>query len=842
MEQQRRVRRYPTARQKGCEPIQMQSRELSQDNSGARSEAIVTSLFGAKPTEPNNSTTLTVAVLLKLLARRIFVSSREQGACFARAFSRIRNRTLPSPDAGVWTKGSDYRLHGRTERTATLRQNGRQARRLRWPKPELCLALTVFAALAPVAYIIYCVATIPLAGGLSFQPSSGALVIEADDGRPFATRGIFKGEKISAERVPPVLSRAVTAIEDRRFYQHSGVDLLATMRAMWHDLVGHRLEGASTITQQLARNLYLSPERTLRRKVQEAVIAVWLEFHLSKEETLARYLNTVYFGDSAYGADAAAKRYFGKNAQELTLSEAAMLAGVIRAPSALEPKRHFDRARERADVVLDAMVKNGAISQEQAAATRNQPAALRIPSGSPPGSNYFIDTAAADVKSLIGPNAEDLTIRTTMNRQMQNIAERVVAKHLAIAGKVKNVHQAALVAMTTDGAILAMVGGRDYNESQFNRATQAQRQPGSLFKLFVYLAAMRKGLTPDTVMVDRPVSIGDWEPENYGDRYHGSVTLRTAFAQSLNSIAVQLAEAVGVQTVIDTAKQLGIRSDLPAVPSVALGAGEITLLDMTRAFAAVASNATKVDAHTIREIRKSDQAIYTKPAATPAPPGDPLVHTEMIDLLSSVVRDGTGRAARLDGPVAGKTGTSQDYRNAWFVGFTPDLVVGVWVGNDDNAPMNAVTGGSLPAAIWHDFVNDAKAVRRPNSMPTTASGSISSTSSAAVIRGSARVLDGGALEVQGQIIQLAGVDRDSSRYAYVLRRVLRHREVTCTPGDGGRYNCRVGNLNLSELVSPSGRVVSNTDTGAEVNFAEEQDGNARWRGRHRIWPRRFFDW
>ena len=718
-------------------------------------------------------------------------------------------------------------------------RHGRHAWRLRWPKPGLYVALAVFAALAPVAYAIYCVATIPLAGGLSFQPWSGALVVEGDDGRPFAIRGIFKGERILADRVPPVLSRAVTAIEDRQFYQHVGVDLLATMRAMWHDLAGRRLEGASTITQQLARNLYLSPERTLRRKVQEAVIAVWLEFHLTKEEILAQYLNTVYFGDSAYGIDAAARRYFGKSAQELTLGEAAMLVGLIRAPSALEPKHHFDRARERADVVLEAMVKNGAISQEQAVEARKQPAVLRIPSGSPPGSNYFMDTAAAEVKSLIGPNAEDLTIRTTINRQMQNIAERVVAKHLAIAGKVKNVHQAALIAMTPDGAILAMVGGRDYNESQFNRATQAQRQPGSLFKLFVYLAAMRKGLTPDTVMVDRPVSIGDWEPENYGDRYHGSVTLRTAFAQSLNSIAVQLAEAVGVQTVINIAKQVGIRSDLPAVPSVALGAGEVTLLDMTRAFAAVASNATKVDAYTIREIRKGDHAAYTKAALTPAPMGDPVVHKEMIDLLSNVVREGTGRAARLDRPVAGKTGTSQEYRNAWFVGFTPDLVVGVWVGNDDNASMNGVTGGSLPAAIWHDFVSDAEVTQRPNSTLQTAGGVLSSTSSLPVLRGRAKVLAGGALEVQGQIIQLAGVDGDS-RYTFVLRRMLRHREVTCTPGDGGHYICRVGNLNLSELVSPNERVVSNTDTGAAANFVEEQDGYVR--GRHRFWLGRFFRW
>ena len=564
----------------------------------------------------------------------------------------------------------------------------------------------------PVAYVAYCTATIPFAGGAAVQTAPSATVFEAEDGRPFATRGILKGQGISADRIPPLLASAVTAIEDRRFYQHGGIDLRAIVRAAWHDLAGRSLQGGSTITQQLARRLYLTPERTLKRKVQEAVLAEWLELRLSKNRILARYLNTAYFGDGAYGADSAALRYFGKSAQQLSLSEAAMLAGLIKAPSELEPDRNLAPAQERAGVVLDAMVKNGAITQQQADAARAKPAVLHVAADSSPGSSYFVDTAAIEAKSQIGPTTEDMTIRTTLDPELQRIAESVVAKRLATAGKVRNAGQAALVAMAPDGAILAMVGGRDYNESQFNRVTQARRQPGSLFKAFVYLTALRKGYTPDSIVVDRPVSVGDWEPENYGDRYFGPVTLRTAFAHSLNSVAVQLAQSVGIQNVIATAKQLGIRSDLPAVPSVALGSGGVTPLEMTRAFAAIATNTAAYDSYAVREINKGSQTVYSRAAPAFAATDNPTIHAEMLDLLSSVVRGGTGTAARLDRPVGGKTGTSEDYRDAWFVGFTSDLVVGVWVGNDDNSPMNGVVGGSLPATIWHDFVSAAETVRR----------------------------------------------------------------------------------------------------------------------------------
>ncbi|MGB6173898.1 MAG: PBP1A family penicillin-binding protein [Xanthobacteraceae bacterium] len=575
----------------------------------------------------------------------------------------------------------------------------------------------------PVIYVAYCVATIPFAGAAAVQPPPSAIIFEGEDGGPFATRGILKGQGIAADHLPPLLAKAVVAIEDRRFYDHGGIDIRSITRAAWHDATGRSLQGGSTITQQLARRLYLTPERTLKRKVQEAALAEWLELRLSKNRILARYLNTAYFGDGAYGADSAALRYFGKNAQELSLSEAAMLGGLIKAPSELDPDRNLEPAQQRAAVVLDAMVESGAITQQQADIAKAQPAVLRTATDSSQGGNYFVDTAAADAKSQIAPTTEDLTVRTTLDPELQHIAETVVARRLA-AAKGRNAGQAALVAMTPDGAILAMVGGRDYNESQFNRATQARRQPGSLFKAFVYLTALRKGYTPDSVIVDRPISVGDWEPENYGDRYFGPVTLRTAFAHSLNSVAVQLAQAVGIQNVIATAKQLDIRSDLPVVPSVALGSGAVTPLEMTRAFAAIATNTTSFDSYAVRTINEGDRSVFARATPALSSTDNPTVHAEMLDLLSSVVREGTGTSARLDRPVGGKTGTSEDYRDAWFVGFTSDLVVGVWVGNDDNSPMNDVVGGSVPAAIWHDFVSAAETVRHAPPRPATVAAAV----------------------------------------------------------------------------------------------------------------------
>jgi 1A family penicillin-binding protein len=721
----------------------------------------------------------------------------------------------------------------------------------RSPRVKPMLAALATVPVLAAGYVVYCLATLPLAGGLVVEVTPSALVVEADNGQAFATRGVFKGEKLSAGDVPPDLARAVVAIEDRRFYQHGGIDVRGIMRAALHNLAaGGAREGGSTITQQLVRMTYLSPERTLKRKVQEAMLALWLEHQLSKEEILVRYLNTAYFGAGVYGVDAAAKRYFGKTAKELSLAEAAMLAGLVRAPSALAPHRNLERARARAELVLDAMVATGAIPRDEADAARRRPAALRVPPETPPGTGYFVDMVNSEVRSLLGPASGDWRVRSTLDLRLQALAESVVAKRLAADGRSKNANQAALVAMAPDGAILAMVGGRDYNDSQFNRATQARRQPGSLFKLFVYLAALEKGYTPQTVMIDRPVQIGEWEPENYGGRYRGPVTLRTAFANSINSVAVQLAENVGIGSVVETAKRLGIQSDLPAVPSLALGSAEVNLLEMTRAFAAIAANVESVESYSVRSIQRADQVLHTRAATARPSPRDPVARAAMIDLLAGVVREGTGKAARISGPAAGKTGTTQEYRDAWFIGFTPELVVGVWVGNDDDAPMRGVTGGSLPAAIWREFVSQAaprKAVATTSPVrsapglgapgPEVADAPEPGADRAAVPRpgtigGAAAVLDTATLEVAGQIVRLLGVEGSDGRVARLLGRFLRRRAVVCEPASAQAYRCRVGDQDLSALVLFNGGGRATADAPPELRAAEERGREMRagfWR-------------
>jgi len=731
-------------------------------------------------------------------------------------------------------------------RRLDLPRRGNQVRSSwRWMRvrvPHLRLAHPVAAMFALViilalAYVAYCMATLPVGGGLVIEPTPSALIVEAADGQVFATRGVFKGDKLSAQDIPINLSRAIIAIEDRHFYEHGGFYLPSMLRATVRNILsGSAREGGSTISQQLARMTYLSPERTIKRKVQEAILALWMERKLGKEEILSRYLNTAYFGAGVYGVDAAAKRYFGKTAKELSLNEAAMLAGLVRAPSALAPTRNLEGARQRAGLVLNAMVGTGAISRQQADAARQQPATLRVPPENPPGTNYFVDVLNGDVKRLIGSASPDLTLRSTLDLNLQSIAENVIARRLKAEGRAKKVGQAALVAMAPDGAILAMVGGRDYAESQFNRVTQAKRQPGSLFKVFVYLAAFQKGVNPQMTAVDRPVQIGNWEPENYGGRFRGQMTLRTAFAHSVNSVAVQLADAIGIQSVIDTARKLGVQSELPAVPSLALGSGEVTLLVMTRAFAAIAADAESVEPYAVRTIRNGDQVLFTRQKSELRPASNPGARAAMHDVLASVVREGTARAARINGPAEGKTGTSQNYKDAWFVGFTTDLVVGVWVGNDDNTPTRGVTGGDLPARIWNEFVTQSAAARakaaraQPQMMALT-----KPTPGAGVIRGVPIVQNTGTVQVQGRVVRLFGVEGASGRAARDLRRYLGQREVTCEPaGSGNEYQCHVDDQDLSRVVlfNGGGRVTASATP--ELRALEQQARSNRvgiWSGR-----------
>ena len=704
-----------------------------------------------------------------------------------------------------------------------------------------------------VGFVLYSIATLPIAGGLQVEATQSALTFEGAQGDVFASRGVFKGDKLTAADLPPHLAQAIVAIEDRRFYQHNGVDLWGILRAAWRNSqAGSAREGGSTITQQLARLMFLSPERTFRRKVQEAVLAIWLESQLKKEDILLRYLNTAYFGAGAYGVDAAARRYFGKKAGELSLAEDAMLAGLVRAPSQLAPTRNFGGAKERQEIVLQTMVETKAITAAEAETARAQPVKLRTPPETPPGSNYFVDMVAGDVRRLLGSSSGDLTLRTTLNLELQRLAEGVIERRLEAEGSKKNVSQAALVALGKDGAVLAMVGGRDYEASQFNRATQAKRQAGSLFKLFVYLTALQRGYTPQSVVVDKPTQIGEWEPQNYSGEFRGSMTLRNAFVHSINTIAAQLGEEVGIPAVIDTAKRMGVQSTLPAVPSLALGSAEVTLLEMTRAFGSVAAGVQAIEPYSVRSITgNSQQALYTKPGVGTEVTGQlGASRAMMIDLLQGVVNEGTGKAARIPNiPIGGKTGTTQEYRDAWFIGFTPDIIVGVWVGNDDNTPMNRVVGGDLPANIWHDFVGRALPIvskmppqlaRRntdiPNAVnaPSPIAGVPIVAGSDAGARGAADVLDMATLAIRGRKIQLEGILGDDDRRAVrSLARFLRRREVSCEPsGAPERYRCNVDGQNLSEVILSNGGARATADASAELLAAEDEARSARlgiWR-------------
>jgi 1A family penicillin-binding protein len=723
-----------------------------------------------------------------------------------------------------------------------------------WRRRRFRLAALAFSTgfLILAGYLIYCLVTLSFNGGLAVAPTPGAMVLTARDGKELAIRGVFKGEKLAFADIPQDVVHALVATEDRRFFEHSGVDWRGSLRALWRDVIaGRAREGGSTITQQLVRMTYLSPERTLRRKVQEAMLALWIEHQLSKQQILADYLNVTYYGSGVYGIDAAAKRYFGKAARDLTLSQSAMLISLLRAPTLLNPHRNLEAARNRADLVLENMVQTRAITREQANEAHRQPASVALPPVASAGYGYFIDAASGEASRLLGMPTADINVATTVDPDMQALAEATVADYLAREGKQKAASQAALVAMAPDGAILAMVGGRDYAESQFNRVTQAQRQPGSLFKLFVYLSALERGFTPESVVVDHPLEIRNWSPENFEGRYFGPVSVRTAFAHSINGIAVQLGQKVGIKAVIETAKTLGIDSKLPDVPSLVLGTADLNLLELVRAYAAVAfNNGILVRPFTVREIRRGDHVVYQQshsiqPAVVP-----PQARASMLDLLRAVVSEGTGSAARLLGSeVAGKTGTTQDSRDAWFVGFTPYILVGVWIGNDDHSPTKGVTGGDLPARIWHDFVAKLPAEK----LPTLAEGggrTLTETppaeppealvaltrpeaESSEPLSGDARVIDTGNLVVDGRLVHLLGVNGQSGRAASDLSRYVGHRRVNCEPNPAkpNLYRCTVEGHDLSAAVLFNGAGRATPDATPDL-VAAESEARAAARG---IW-------
>ncbi|MBV8777865.1 MAG: PBP1A family penicillin-binding protein [Alphaproteobacteria bacterium] len=611
------------------------------------------------------------------------------------------------PPLRVGPDERDARSAARRRREAPRRREPTHGRR-GWGRQLLRLAVLLFlwAAIIGGGAIGYFALTLPDTDQLTAAERRPSVTILAADGSILATFGDLFGQPLTLKQMSPWLPKAVIATEDRRFYSHFGIDPVGLVRAAFADVKsGHLVQGGSTITQQLAKTVFLTPERSLGRKIREALLALWLERHFNKDQILEIYLNRVYLGAGAYGVDAAAHRYFGKSAAKLNLYESAVLAGLLKAPTRFSPTRDKEKTAARAAQVLDLMVETGAIDQPQEAAAQRSGVELNKIALARPGMRYFADWVADQVRDFAGTGDRDLTVRTTLDPRMQAAAESVIADTLARHGLQDVVSQGALVAMTPDGAVRAMVGGRDYNESQFNRATQAQRQPGSAFKPFVYLAGIEAGLRPGDRFVDGPIQIGNWRPHNYTNKYLGEISVAEALAESVNTVAVQVAQRAGILQVIAAANRLGITSDLARDASIALGTNEVNLLELVSAYAPFANGGNGVLAYGISEIRDSSGAVvYRRAGSGPGQVVPPDEVGVMNQLLSGVIAHGTGKAAALPRPAAGKTGTTQEYRDAWFIGYTADLVAGVWFGNDDNTPMNKVTGGSLPAPAWKAFM------------------------------------------------------------------------------------------------------------------------------------------
>ncbi|RWM16518.1 MAG: penicillin-binding protein [Mesorhizobium sp.] len=568
-----------------------------------------------------------------------------------------------------------------------------------------CFVLCIWGGIAAAGVVVYYGAKMPAATTWSVPDRAPNIKIVSVDGQLIANRGASGGEAVGLHEMSPYIPEAVVAIEDRRFYSHFGIDPIGLSRAMVTNLLGrHFSQGGSTLTQQLAKNLFLTPDRTLERKVQEVLLALWLEHKHTKDQILEMYLNRVYFGSGAYGVEAASRRYFGKSARDVSLSEAALLAGLLKAPSKLSPARDPKAAEERAQLVLAAMRETGKISDKEYKTALSAPA-TRAPSYWTGSENYVADTVMDELPDLIGDVRGDIVINTTVDLNLQKLAEQSIRRLIDESGKKLNVTQGALVSIDDSGAVRAMVGGYDYSTSQFDRASEARRQPGSAFKPFVYMAALEAGRTPDSIRNDAPIKIGKWTPDNYGGKYYGKVTLATALAKSLNSVAAQLTMEVGPDAVVEAAHRMGIQSDLQANTSIALGTSEVTPLELTSAYVPFANGGYKPDIHFIQRITTASGKVLYEGSTGSAPR---VIKADIVGMMNSMmtgtVEVGTAKKAAFNWPSAGKTGTSQNSRDAWFVGYTANLTTGVWFGNDDGSPMKKVTGGALPAQAWHEFM------------------------------------------------------------------------------------------------------------------------------------------
>ena len=608
---------------------------------------------------------------------------------------------------------------GRTEKPARAakpkRAGGRQVRpwsfwRIFGQLFRLGLTLAILGILVVAGVVIYYGAQLGDSDTWAIPDRPANIRVLASNGQLITNRGQTGGEAVAYHELPYYVPLALIANEDRRFYSHFGVDPLGLLSVALESVrAGRPTRGASTITQQVARTLFLNTDQTVGRKIQEMLLAVWLEQNYTKEEILELYLNRVHYGSGATGIEAAAQTYFGISARNLSLAQAAMLAGILPSPASYNPRSYPERALERQRLTLANMVREGFITPEEAASAETQgataPAFQRVE-----GAEYYVaDWVETLMNAYLGEVTEDVIVQTTIDWDLQELAEQVIQDAIREYGESSNFNQAALVAMDVDGRVRALVGGVDYSQSQFNRAVTARRQPGSAFKPFVYLAALQQGYTPDTLMIDEPLDYNGWRPENYGRTYQGPVLLRDALAQSINTVAARLAIDIGPENVVETAYRMGFSSTFQAVPSIALGTQEVSLLELTGAYAPFANGGNGVIPSVITRITTMDgEVLYEE---TPAGPGQILTSEQvgmMNDMLRAVVTSGTGRNAQFGGwPIGGKSGTTQSSRDALFVGFTARMVTGIWLGNDDDSPTRGMTGGAIPARIWSQFMGPA---------------------------------------------------------------------------------------------------------------------------------------
>ncbi len=580
----------------------------------------------------------------------------------------------------------------------------------------LILAIWVAVILAGTVTVYSLMAPDPLEAGLSKQPAK--LRILAENGKVIAEKGLRR-HHVPLEKMPPHVIKAVLSTEDQRFYYHFGFDPIGILRASIANYrAGRIVQGGSTITQQLVKVLFLKPERTYWRKIEEVLLALSLEYRFEKNQILELYLNRIYFGAGNYGIEAAAQHYFGKSVSDVGIYEAAILAGLIKSPSFYAPTRDLQRALDRGKLVLQNMLNNSAISVETYRQALAKPPDLRayLPSES---YGYVIDWVV-ELVSAYGQNLQtDMVVETTIDYELQGAAQRIVKEDMALHGKTYSAGEAAAVILDPRGAVKALVGGRNYGRNQFNRVVKARRQPGSTFKPFIFLTALEKGLTPESIVHDGDITIGDWSPRNYNDRFRGDVTLREGLSLSLNSVAIRLSEWVGRENVIKTAHRLGINSGLKNNPSIALGTSEVSLLEITAAYAPFSNGGFAVLPHVIKKIRDQEgNILFQRGSPYWGRVMSPHLVSAMNDMLTATIKVGTGRQAALDPhPAAGKTGTGQNYRDAWFIGYTAHYVTGIWIGNDDFTPMKRVTGGSLPTMIWRDLMLTAHVSKSVAALP-----------------------------------------------------------------------------------------------------------------------------